>query len=329
MKIDLTTKLLIAVCLWCMWTGVSHAQQISGVDVLPDTNSADSTAVLNNTLRQNQNAINAIGGYFSASGALGVGNGGTGATTLTGILQGNGISPVTAITLSGSSNDFLNGTGVFSSFGHGSQLFTTSGTFTAPSGITKVFLTGIGAGGGGSGCNGGSGGGGGGGSGSYIVLLPYVVTPLSSYTVTLNSGGSGSVNENIDASSGGTTIFDTIVLNGGGGGTGSGSGNNGGAGGIGTANGFNASASVSTASSIGGGFYYAGGNGAKVGASNSGGGGGSPFGSGANGVATANAGIDGTPNSGSGASGAFCPSASGGISLSGGNGAKGFILVQY
>lgn len=50
-------------------------------DVLPNTNSSDSTAVLNNNLRLNQNAINALGGYFNSNGALGIANGGTGAVT--------------------------------------------------------------------------------------------------------------------------------------------------------------------------------------------------------------------------------------------------------
>ncbi len=92
------------------------AQQVqTTVDVLPNTNSADSTAVLNNNLRQQQNAINAIGAYFNTNGALGVPNGGTGAVTLTGILLGNGENPFTAVALTGDATQFFNGNGAFSS----------------------------------------------------------------------------------------------------------------------------------------------------------------------------------------------------------------------
>lgn len=57
---------------------ISLAQVTVTQDVLPDTNSTDSTAVLNNQLRLNQNAINSIGGYFNANGYLLPQNGGTG-----------------------------------------------------------------------------------------------------------------------------------------------------------------------------------------------------------------------------------------------------------
>lgn len=94
--------------------GPAQAQQMSSLDVLPDTNSSDSTAILNNTLRQNQNAINTIGGYFGNNGTLNPNSGGTGATTLTGILQGNGTNAFTAISLPADSTKFLNGVGSFS-----------------------------------------------------------------------------------------------------------------------------------------------------------------------------------------------------------------------
>lgn len=48
-----------------------------------------------------------------ASGTLGVGNGGTGATTLTGILKGSGASAITAIAIPGTTTTFLDGTGAF------------------------------------------------------------------------------------------------------------------------------------------------------------------------------------------------------------------------
>lgn len=60
------------------------AQQVQvSRDELPNTNSTDSTAVLNNVLRQNQNAINSIGGYFNSNEYLKEANGGTGANLST------------------------------------------------------------------------------------------------------------------------------------------------------------------------------------------------------------------------------------------------------
>lgn len=87
MKLKLSTKLLILACLLCMWSGISHAQQINNLDVLPNTNSTDSTAVLNNTLRLNQNAINTIGGYFNSNNQLTIAAGGTGASTAQGAIN--------------------------------------------------------------------------------------------------------------------------------------------------------------------------------------------------------------------------------------------------
>lgn len=54
------------------------AQQVVTQDTLPNTGTPDSTAILNNNLRMQQNAINAIGGYFNSNGNLLPANGGTG-----------------------------------------------------------------------------------------------------------------------------------------------------------------------------------------------------------------------------------------------------------
>lgn len=51
---------------------------------------------------------------LDVTGTLPVASGGTGAVTLTGILEGNGTSPVTAIALPADATQFLNGTGAFS-----------------------------------------------------------------------------------------------------------------------------------------------------------------------------------------------------------------------
>lgn len=100
---------------------------------------------------------------------------------------------------------------------HGSQFFSTSGTFTSPSGVTKIYLTMVGGGGGGaSGTSGG-----GGGAGAYCVKYYFTVSANTGYTVTINSGGTV-------GNSGGSVIFSTVTINGGS----PGSGSTGGAGGI-------------------------------------------------------------------------------------------------
>jgi len=80
------------------------------------------------------------------------------------------------------------------------QIFTSSGTWTKPSGIKLVKAYATGGGGGGSIVyyNGDSAGGGGGGGGTGIVVLD--VSSISSLTVTIGTGGA-------NGGSGGTTTF--------------------------------------------------------------------------------------------------------------------------
>lgn len=202
-----------------------------------------------------------------------------------------------------------------------SVFFSANGTFDVPLGITKVYLTMIGGGGGGGG---GVASGAGGGSGAFKINHPFTVTPGGSYTVTVGSGGNGGSSGN-PGSNGGTSSFDSVSVQGGIGGAA-----NGGDGGLGGGSsnglGFDASASVSTAETDGGGQTFRGGNGAKGNESASGaggGGGGSPFGAGATGPAASNNGNNATANTGAGGSG------SGNGSFSGGNGGSGFVLVMY
>lgn len=97
------------------------------------------------------------------------------------------------------------------------QMFTSSGTFVAPSGVTQIFLSGCGAGGAGGSSTGSSTNiGNGGNSGYCISNYPYTVIAGNSYTVTINAGGTGV--SNADGNSGGTTVFDALTLNGGTGG---------------------------------------------------------------------------------------------------------------
>lgn len=85
------------------------------------------------------------------------------------------------------------------------QLFTSSGTWTAPSGVTKVRVTVIG-GGGGSFFNGSTNAYG--GQGGVAVGL-YTVTPGTAYTVTVGTGGVGVTTGTGGA--GGTSSFGALV----------------------------------------------------------------------------------------------------------------------
>lgn len=138
---------------------------------------------------------------------LSVANGGTGVSTLTAnaVLIGNGTSPVSSISPGASGNVLTsNGsswTSATPSAIGGIQVFTSSGTFTVPAGITKVKVTVIGGGGGGA-DQGGAGGYGGGGGGTAIKIVSGL-TPGSTISVTVGTGGAGGNT----GSNGGTSSF--------------------------------------------------------------------------------------------------------------------------
>lgn len=223
---------------------------------------------------------------------------------------------------------YMSSTGVLghTTLAHGSQIFTSSGTFTAPSGVTRVFITGCGAGA--SGGNGAQGSTGGGGGGASIVRRLYTVTPLNDYTVTIGDGGVGTSASTTDGQDGGDTIFDTITIKGGKAGKGSASTGNGGLGGQQGSSTygkpFDASANVTTTGNVtetpGGGFN--GGNGAYKG--NYPHGGGSLFGLGANADSTAASATIGYCGGGGGA-----PSVLPGANYPGGSGKSGFLLIEW
>jgi hypothetical protein len=139
----------------------------------------------------------------------------------------------------------LNGTGVTFNdtttqatayIGHRGQVFTSSGTFTVPTGVSSIKVTVVGGGGGGGvgidgsygGPAGGPGGNGGGGGTSFGYVA---VTPGASYAVVVGSGGNGS--NSGTGGSGGTSSFGSTLLtaSGGAGGSNSGGGANGSGGG--------------------------------------------------------------------------------------------------
>lgn len=182
--------------------------------------------------------------------------GGTGASTLTGVVTGNGTSAMSAnavtqfaVLLGGASNAVANvasvGTSgqVLTSNGAGSnptfqdaggsginsvavQTFTSSGTYTPTSGMVYCIIEVIGGGGGGGGTSttGAStisvaGGGGGGG---YARAYSDAATIGASQTVTIGAGGAAGAVGGGNGGGGGTTSVGSIaVATGGGGGGGS------------------------------------------------------------------------------------------------------------
>jgi hypothetical protein len=90
------------------------------------------------------------------------------------------------------------------------EFFASSGSWTCPAGVEKVFITVIGGGAGGSGNTpiGGSGSNGGsGGMGAGLVT----VSPGSTYTITIGSGGAGTNTESAAGGSGGSSSFGSNI----------------------------------------------------------------------------------------------------------------------
>jgi hypothetical protein len=91
-----------------------------------------------------------------------------------------------------------------------SQTFTSSGTFTVPTGITSVWVTMIG---GGSTGNVGGFGATGGGSGAFCYKRPFPVTAGASLTVTIGGGGAGTATGT--GNNGSATSFSSLTVSGG------------------------------------------------------------------------------------------------------------------
>lgn len=181
------------------------------------------------------------------------------------------------------------------------EVFTSSGTFTKPTGVSKVFVECVGGGGGGGAAQTGqsyyaSGGGGGG----YCAEL---CTVTGNVTVTIGAAGSGGASSSANGTAGGNTTFGSFFTAGGGGaGTGAGGASveTGGAGGTAT----------------GGDINIVG----QKGCSDSGGS--SMLGHGTNGTPTSTNGYNATGYGGGGGGGR-------GSGYAGGNGTAGICIVRY
>jgi len=113
-------------------------------------------------------------------------------------INGNASNPFAVSNLTAS-------TGVFSNI----QVFTSSGTFTVPNGVTKIRarVWGGGGGGGGSATGGAGGGGCGGGYGEGV----FTVTPGQAIAVTVGAGGLPGVENVKNGTAGGTSSVGTLI----------------------------------------------------------------------------------------------------------------------
>ena len=99
----------------------------------------------------------------------------------------------------------------------GEKVFTTSGIFIVPTGVTSVEVLVV-AGGGGGGCGeSNSGGSGGGGAGGLVYVSAESVVSLSEISVVVGAGGAG-VSSKANGNNGGNSSFGSITALGGGGG---------------------------------------------------------------------------------------------------------------
>jgi hypothetical protein len=122
------------------------------------------------------------------------------------------VTSVAAVTGTPSASNYLRGDGTWAAVSASGQLIRaprvlTSGTsYTTPAGCNNVLIEMIGAGGGGGGCgyNGAAAYGGGGGAAPYASVY-VAVTPNTTYTYAIGSGGTGGVNPSPAATAGGTT----------------------------------------------------------------------------------------------------------------------------
>lgn len=209
------------------------------------------------------------------------------------------------------------------------QVFTSTTTWTCPTGVTSIAVWCYGGGGGGGGSSGNAGNSGSGGGGGAFAFANVIVTPGTVYTITVGASGSGGIGI-ADGSAGGDSWFSTtgtVLAKGGSGGLNrSGGAGNGGASAscVGTIvlSGGNGGTTGSGAGGGAAGWQAAGGNAsnATAGAAGNGGVAGNDPGKGGNGK-TSGAGAAGVSVGGGGSGSA------GGTP--GGAGAAGLVALEY
>ena len=217
------------------------------------------------------------------------------------------------------------------------QLFTTSGTWTKPTGFAStaqvlIEVWGAGGGGGGSGSSAGDGGGGAGG-GSYNSTTVDLSTLAATETVTIGAGATGGTTT-ADGGVGGSTTFGAHLTGFGGGGGGNGGGKQSGAGG-GSPLGAGQTAPNTNGGNAGTGGGLGGASPGADGVSNDNGGGGAAYnageagngglggGGGGSGTGGGTAGGTATYGGGGGGGGLNGTGGAGGVASIGGNGGAG------
>jgi hypothetical protein len=200
-----------------------------------------------------------IGSLTLTSSPLPVASGGTGLATLTAnnVLIGAGTGTVTFVAPGTSGNVLTSNGTVWASQAPTvlqlrEQLFTSSGTWTAPAGVTHAQIVVVGGGGGGGGATTtGSGNDGGNGGAGGVAVGNVTVVAGTAYTVTVGTGGAGGA-VNTNGTAGGSSSFGALMsATGGGAGLTSGSAGAAGTGTNGTTR--NTNISVTTAAPFGGG----------------------------------------------------------------------------
>ncbi|MBL7905596.1 MAG: DUF11 domain-containing protein [Bacteroidales bacterium] len=217
-----------------------------------------------------------------------------------------------------------------------SQTFTSGGSFTVPDGVTSITVECWGGGGAGGGARGNPAAGGGGAGGSYAKKV-IMVTPGTSYTVTVGTGGAGSNNNGAAGNPSWFGTAATVYAQGGAGGALASSNNSNGAGGTGSAaasigdlvyqggSGSTGNYNSGTAGGAGGGGAGTTGAGGNASGGNGGSGGASSGGNGANGVGNSTAGGAGSVYGGGGSGGKARSS----TDRAGGAGANGAVIITW